>query len=124
MTLDQPGIAAGTGSGAAGISFTVPVKEAKGESNVKVVGIAQAAPAECENPDHTGAASAKNPEADSGFLCIYAAAPPPILGAGFAPLGAFQVDSTSFGFSPSGAVVVGLGAPDAFGTGSWAVTGF
>lgn len=124
MTLDQPGFSPGEGAGATAISFPIQLKEAKGEANVKVVPIAGTAPAECENPEHEGAATAKNPEADPGFLCIYAASPPLLLGAGFTPLGSFPIEGTSTGYSTAGAVIVGVGAEDAFGLGTFAITGF
>jgi hypothetical protein len=119
----------GSGIGATAISFPVPMAEEKGPANVKVIGIAEAAPAECEDDEHEGTASVGNPEATPGFLCVYSGTPNTVLfpgEGGFAPTSAFRLENGSFGYSRSGAVIGKLGVPanaGAYGQGSWAIAG-
>jgi hypothetical protein len=118
MTLDA------SGQGGVPISFSIPMKEGQGNGNVKVVGIGKTPPEECENTEHPGAASAENPEATSGFLCIYSVTPSVVFGPGFDPSGAFKSGSGGVGYGVSGAVVATIGGtPGAYGQGSWAITG-
>jgi hypothetical protein len=51
------------------ISFNVPLAAPLAGANVHYV--SGAAPSDCENASHPGTASAENPEAKSGHLCIY-----------------------------------------------------
>jgi collagen triple helix repeat protein len=114
----------GSGTGATAISFSIPMKEGKGNPNVKIVPIGGTPPTECENAEHTGTASGENPEATPGFLCIYSVTPPVLLGAGFNPLGVFKAGSEAFGYSPNGAVIAMVGGTaNGYGQGSWAITG-
>lgn len=53
------------------VSFPIPLPAEMEEADMKFVLQSTAAPAECENPDHPGTASARNPEADPGFFCVY-----------------------------------------------------
>jgi hypothetical protein len=82
-------------------------------------------PSECENTEHPGAASAENPEADPGFLCVYGVrasllnkAEMPILTA-VGTVGA----ETSGAFLYQEAKPLPVGSPEErLGQGTWAVT--
>jgi Collagen triple helix repeat (20 copies) len=74
--------------------------------------------AKCENTEHTGEASASNPEATKGYLCVYAASgeliteqPQPKPGGG-----------SVAGTSVSGAVIKVKTTVNGFALGTWAVT--
>jgi len=107
------------------ISFPIPLAAGLPESNTIYVPELPA-PLNCENPDHPGPASVSNPEAKSGYLCVYKGS-------------AFNLESStleflaptlnSAGAYPSGTLI--LQAPTqeaaedglpAWGAGTWAVT--
>ena len=104
------------------ISFGVKLANASGLNGTKVKYVSGAVPAECENAAHAGAASVTNPEASSGFLCVYQGS---LSGAALgAEGGVYELTNTAKGASRSGAfiwfeTVSGV----ASATGSWAVTG-
>ncbi len=74
----------------------------------------------CENEEHAGTAGAANPEADPGYLCVYAGA---LAGATLVQV----QDPATFGLgaSVSGAILLVSEAEGGFhvGSGTWAVTG-
>jgi len=58
-------------SGAAAVTFPIPLAAALDAKHVKKVDVGQQPPAECD--DGSGeASSGANPEADPGFLCVFA----------------------------------------------------
>jgi collagen triple helix repeat protein len=67
--------------------------------------------AECENGEHAGAASASNPEADPGFVCVF-------VGVGVTPSSVGDPTSGEEGAATSGGFLFVPG----FGRGTWAVT--
>jgi len=67
-----PAGAGGFGNNAV-ISFPIPLPSVIGFANVVYVPKGGTPPSECENAEHLGAAGPENPEATSGYLCIYAA---------------------------------------------------
>lgn len=105
---------------AAPISFPIPLAAPLPATKVKVVPVGTTPPAECENEDHAGTAGPENPEADSGFLCIY----PNNKGASetvevfFVVTPAFQPGAGTYG-----AIVLLKGATGDLAVGSFAVTG-
>lgn len=69
----EPGVFIGT----AGLSFPIPLAAPITEfSKVKVVSEGATPPTECENGTHAGTAGPENPEATSGFVCVYVAHSP------------------------------------------------
>lgn len=56
---------------AVSISFPIPLAAALDDKHVKKVGVGKSPPAECDDGSG-GAASGANPEADPGFLCVFA----------------------------------------------------
>jgi hypothetical protein len=101
------------------ISFTIPLAARLDASHVLFAAENSAVPAECENPTHTGSASAENPEASPGYLCVYG-------GPAREHMGAMEVLSASGGPGAdiSGANVAGIpNAANAYALGTWAVTG-
>jgi hypothetical protein len=58
------------------ISFSIPLAHGLGEHNVIVVQKGVTPPSECQNASHAGSAGPANPEAMSGFLCVYVAEAP------------------------------------------------
>jgi hypothetical protein len=102
------------------ISFPIPLASPLSFfTNVKIIPAGETAPAECDNETGT-AASAENPEADPGFLCIFVAQ-------GDAPAVTLKpgASSTALGASTSGALLVleGGSTEPASGQGTFAVTG-
>jgi hypothetical protein len=55
------------------ISFSIPLAAELDAAHVLVIYEAAAVPTACENAAHAGTASAANPEASSGYLCVYLA---------------------------------------------------
>lgn len=108
------------GNNLVGISFNIPLASPiAGAGNVHWVGTAANAPAECENPDHPGAASFANPEASPGHFCAWGdlqnVTAPDILD----PLnGPGTMTSGTYLFFPT----PGAATDTSFGFGSWAVT--
>jgi hypothetical protein len=104
------------------ISFPIPLSEALGASNaiyIKAEGTQPPAPDECQDTEHSGAASVGNPEAAPGFLCVFEG-------------GNVAMATEMFFFEPSGGAE-GTGvsgatlfqeptAAEARAGGSWAVT--
>ncbi len=117
--------------GRAAISFPIPLKATIPYTKEEMIGIGQAAPPECEDESHPGIASGANPEAKSGFLCVYASDPDGPFGpeTGFAPdFGLSPGDGSTteafFGTATTGALLVKLsGTANTEGTGTFAVTG-
>jgi hypothetical protein len=108
------------------ISFPIPLTADLGASNTLYVPKGDPPPADCENTEHTGTAGPENPEADNGFLCVYAASGEienDALTIAKPGASTFQV-----GASTSGAILfageeVKAGALFAIMNGTWAVTG-
>jgi hypothetical protein len=100
------------------ISFSIPLSKALAGDHV--IYVHGSVPSECENSEHPGTASAENPEASRGYLCVYY-------------LNSFGMNQTeleilspvigSKGASVTGALLLdeptGTGA---FADGTWAVT--
>jgi hypothetical protein len=104
--------------GATPISFAVPLAAPLDSSHALIVGEGEAAPAECDDGEGE-AASAANPEADSGYLCVFV-----VTFEGGGAIGAVA-DPTTFasGAAKSGAILLlGSGGAD-FAVGTFAVTG-
>jgi hypothetical protein len=102
------------------ISFPIPLASPSGQ--FKYVPAAGTPPSQCENTEHAGTASAGNPEATKGWLCVYAA-----FGA-VEENGLLANRAAAAGFeegaSTSGSILL---APEPTGTfgyagGTWAVT--
>jgi hypothetical protein len=53
------------------LSFPIPLATQLDEDHAVFVGASESVPAECENSNHPGNASADNPEATEGFLCVF-----------------------------------------------------
>ncbi|HET9185840.1 MAG TPA: hypothetical protein VFN82_06805 [Solirubrobacterales bacterium] len=106
------------------ISFTIPLASEIAASNAIYVGeggVSGNQPAEehCEDPAHAGAASASNPEAMPGFLCVYRGS----FGSGLNSVAINKNTELGGGASKTGAVLTEFaGSPGEFGWGSWAVT--
>lgn len=64
---------AGSAGSTFAVSFPVPLAAELDESHWKYVPKEGTPPAECENEAHAGSASPANPEADPGYICVYAA---------------------------------------------------
>jgi hypothetical protein len=64
----------GANSATAVVSFAVPLAQALDSAHVYLIKVGETVPSECENSEHAGTASAANPEATSGYLCVYVAA--------------------------------------------------
>jgi hypothetical protein len=94
----------GATRGRAPISFSIPLAGELDLAHTIINPASGAANANCENTNHTGAASTSNPEAKSGYLCVY----PTIA----SPAGAFPgviakpVAGFSTGAATAGAVVI------------------
>lgn len=80
------------------LSFPIPLPAPLGPTGVKVVEAEGTPPEECENEAHEGAASATNPEADPGFLCVYVSRGEPEIEEEFG-LFAIKTDQSGFGAS-------------------------
>jgi hypothetical protein len=115
----------------ANISFNIPLASGLDESHVIFVRPSEAVPAECQNAEHAGTASPLNPEADPGYLCVFAQVltgirpPAPGEEPEERPVTIRSVDR-SLGASPFGAYLFMEpegGATSVFANGSWAATG-
>lgn len=109
------------GTGVTGLPFAIPLASPLGESATHVIKPGETPPGECD--DGAGEASGpKNPEADSGQLCVYIAKGP-------AAVFAFTSDVGEETFTLGGASTAGAGLTFAGGTagegvwGTYAVTG-
>lgn len=104
------------------ISFPIPLSASLLGSQMKYIPSAGSVPTECENTEHAGTASAANPEATKGFLCIFDA-----IGEleGNAPL-ALSPATGAGGIETAGTVLVALakvvGGFAGYAGGTWAVT--
>lgn len=111
------GVVEGTKLAAGNISFAIPL-------SVPLVGghviyVNQSVPSECENSAHPGSASADNPEAAAGYLCVYQG----IKRAVTAEMEIVQPSSFSPGAGVSGALLLQEAAEaGALSAGTWAVT--
>jgi hypothetical protein len=103
------------------ISFTIPLAAKLSASNVIYVkGGAGAAPSNCENSEHAGAASVENPEAKPGFLCVFAGMHGNI---SEEEMIISNPASGAEGANKAGAVLFELPTEkEALGAGTWAVT--
>ncbi|HET9162087.1 MAG TPA: hypothetical protein VFN89_01410 [Solirubrobacterales bacterium] len=117
------------GNGRAAISFPIPLTGELDSAHTIINPSSGAANANCENAAHAGAASASNPEAKSGFLCVF----PASTFGGAVPVNVAKSSSGSFGTagaSNAGAVLTvftegepGEPAIGSFNWGTFAVTG-
>lgn len=106
------------GIGATAISFPIPLAADLAAEKVIMNPATGAAGANCENAEHPGTASVSNPEAKSGFLCVYQKVEPALNPA------ILRADTFGFGASKTGALLFkSEGAPFDWGSGTWAVTG-
>ncbi len=53
------------------VSFSIPLAAELDAAHVKGIKLSGTPPAECEDAGHPGAASAANPEAQPGYLCVF-----------------------------------------------------
>lgn len=100
------------------IDFTIPLASELDAAHVVFVN--ETAPSECENAEHPGAASPANPEAESGYLCVFEKAK-----VNFAREGIVNTDFGS-GAGRTGAFLsykVETEGEPALALGTWAVTG-
>lgn len=104
--------------GSAPISFPIPLAAELDPAHVKVIPASGAVPTECENPAHAGTASAANPEATPGYLCVYTTF--------FENSGAvslvFKSSEVQEGAGVTGAILILNSAAADTGWGSFAVT--
>lgn len=105
--------------GATPITFSIPLAAELASTNVIVVPAAGPVPANCENSEHAGTASANNPEAKSGFLCVYTG----FTEGGASIGGIYKAGELQEGASVSGAALILSAAAGATAIGTWAVTG-
>ncbi len=121
VIASEAGTGTFVGSALASISFSIPLSEELPLSNVVYVpAAAPEPPAECENGEHPGTASVSNPEASPGFLCVYEGTS---FGLVSAEMLAIKPTNGTFGTSTAGAILAQeVTAPEARGTGTWAVT--
>jgi Collagen triple helix repeat (20 copies) len=111
----------GTEGEASSISFNIPLAAELAPSHVKF--ITGAAPAACENAEHPGTAGPLNPEATSGFLCVYQSASANMNNS-FPEEQIYRFGFTGNGANTTGALIVCYPtAAKAWANGSWAVTG-
>jgi Collagen triple helix repeat (20 copies) len=102
--------------GVSTISFAIPLAQGLGTDKIETILPAGDPPDECDNGIGT-APSAENPEADSGYLCVFLAggeAP------GYAKAGVNFLEESVEGASKTGALIQ---APPGLSFGTWAVTG-
>jgi hypothetical protein len=105
------------------ISFAVPLAAVVESDHTKYIAKDAAPPTECENSAHAGVASAENPEASAGFLCVYTGVGEIKNNAVFVQKSGspgFLGASTAGGVLIEASEVIGGGGHSAFGT--WAVT--
>lgn len=119
--------------GRAAISFSIPLAAEIAIANVAFVLEGETAPADCENTEHAGTASAANPEADKGFFCVYVGSGEFEFGVGSllaAKPGSEWVPAIAAGVSKSGTILIAFGAVEdksefeaaGAAAGTWAVT--
>ncbi len=101
------------------ISFPVPLEAPIASGAVVYYDGQGSVPADCENPEHAGSATALNPEAKPGFLCVFQN-----IGSDFK----FEEASTTAGpeVGPAGTFLLfsleGSSAAERYVGGTWAVT--
>jgi hypothetical protein len=100
------------------ISFDIPLAAPIGGADTKVVPEGGTPPAECQNPEHAGAASVENPEAQPGFLCIYVHA----IYEGAVAEVTTAADAAGAGTTGTVVVLESTFTEPSKGRGSWAVT--
>ncbi len=105
------------------ISFPIPLPAELDSAHVKIIQETPVPPftvppAECENTEHAGPAGLLNPEADPGFLCVWAAPFPVDAG----QLSNIQAPDGNLGAGKTGAVLELTATEPDLGKGSWAVT--
>ncbi len=103
------------------ISFSIPLAEGLDDEHVLVIYENAAVPSACENPGHPDPASAVNPEASSGYLCVYLASDTSESTTHTVHVASATTDE---GASTAGAVLVLIGGEAGWPfQGTWAVTG-
>ncbi len=103
------------------ISFSIPLAEALDDEHVLVIYESAAVPTACENPAHPDPASAANPEATSGYLCVYLASDTSESTSHTVNVASATTDE---GASTAGADLVLIGGEAGWPFhGTWAVTG-
>jgi hypothetical protein len=112
--------------GSVPISFNIPLAVPISEADVRVIGVGETTPAECENPAHPGTANVENPEAKPGFFCVYVDNAPTGEVIGIEPTG-FDAAVAHDGTGTTGAFVIlerlsTPGEPHGKARGTWAVT--
>jgi hypothetical protein len=116
------------GEAVVGISFPIPLSAPLGETKVVIVAEGETPPGSCDN-GAAPAASATNPEADAGFLCVFTGGFTTPASAGeivkVIPAGGplfFAVVPTGAGVAGAMAAIAEAGKGE-IGGGTWAVTG-
>lgn len=112
------------------ISFVIPLAAPLDSDHTIGVSPGQTPPSECENTSHAGAAGPANPEAQSGYLCVYATEGGDLAVTAFkASYAGFLKEETispeALGADASGALIrtVSEGEVGDLSYGTWAVTG-
>jgi hypothetical protein len=121
----ESGVGAHFGLAQTSISFPIPLSDPLGSTKVIFIAAGASVPSECENTsaDHPDPASAANPEATAGYLCVFEGE-----SANFSTA-EFAISKPSVGPSTAGADVSGATlsqeptAAGAYAEGTWAVTG-
>jgi hypothetical protein len=115
------GVFEGLGYGIGSISFAIPLAaEIQEDHAIYVANATTSVPAECENTEHTGAASRTNPEADPGYLCVYNIA---AINTNSSEFEILKPGGGGIGAGNAGAMVIQeIAAPEAHSEGVWAVT--
>ncbi len=104
------------------ISFPIPLSEVIEADHMVFVAQSAAVPSECENTEHPEAASAENPEATPGYLCIFESLKSTLS----APPGEFANKLNGGGGASVSGFILSMeltaATPFAFSVGAWAVT--
>jgi hypothetical protein len=118
------GLNGANGYGYIGISFNVPLAATNTavstNTHTRVIAVGDAIPPECENPNHAGTASASNPEADSGYICVFVGNAD---GVGDSVDAVYSTGATPSKVGVGGAVIATSGNDGEGAFGAWAVTG-
>ncbi len=122
----ETGAWGGTGNNEEGflgpLTFPIPLTAEITEAHVKGIKLGGAVPAECEDAAHAGTASAANPEADPGYLCVYVGFDPQENNNN--PSVVKASEAFAAGASTTGGIVFGAGqGPEVPYWGTFAVTG-
>ncbi|HEY1689198.1 MAG TPA: hypothetical protein VGF95_10090 [Solirubrobacteraceae bacterium] len=106
------------------LSFPIPLASEGAFSHAIVVNVGAKAPAECENASHAGTAGPENPEATSGYLCIYVGLEEPESGKKLEGTVLKPGGQAAAGFSTAGALLnLSNGMAESPAWGTFAVTG-